>query len=72
MTDAPPELPTLHRPYVVGVEKTNTHGILVREEIAWFQDRADAVLFMQAYNDHKAVYGSGWLKTKVWEVQYVR
>lgn len=69
MTDPQP-IP--ERPWVVGVERPNQHGVTIREHIADFRDRADAVLFSQTYNDHKAVYGSGWYKTKVWELQYVR
>lgn len=72
VSDRVPEssLPTPHRPYVVGIEKPNMHGITVREHIASFRDRADALVFREAYNG-KYTTGS-YYRADLWELRYVQ
>ena len=65
-----PALPVPSRRHVAGIERPNEHGITIREEIARFKDRQDAVLFVRAYNSEHA--GSRYRRAAVWELQYVR
>jgi len=68
MTSHEPPKPS--RRFVAGIQRPNEHGITIREEIARFRDRADAVLFVRAYNAEHA--GSRYHRADHWELRYDR